>query len=108
MKKAKKKKSSVPAETEPIPENPQHTEEGKKIFKLDPDAKNGKRELLVINIALKNKHIEATIREDTNLNLLSEKISVVADFKSCPKKFKDIFTNYLRNEFKSAMQQMKL
>ena len=52
--------------------------------------------------------IEATIREDTNLNFLSDKISVLADFKSCPKKFKDIFTNYLRNEFKSAMQQMKL
>jgi len=73
------------------------------VFKLDPDAKNGKRELLVINITLKNKQIEATIREDTNLNFLSDKISVLADFKSCPKKFKDIFTNYLRNEFKSAM-----
>ena len=80
----------------------------KKVFKLDPDAKNGKRELLVINITLKNKQIEATIREDTNLQFLSEKISVLADFKSCPKKFKDIFTNYLRNEFKSAIQQMKL
>ena len=81
-----------------------------KPFKFDPDAKSGKRELLVINIKLKNKHIEATIREDTNLTLLSEKISVVADFKTCqcPKKFKDIFTNYLRNEYKSAMQQMKL
>lgn len=62
----------------------------------------------MINITLKNKQIEATIREDTNLNFLSDKISVLADFKSCPKKFKDIFTNYLRNEFKSAMQQMKL
>jgi hypothetical protein len=73
------------------------------VYKFDPDAKNGKRELLVINIKLKNKFIEATIREDTNLTLLSDKISVVADFKSCPKKFKDIFTNYLRNEYKSAM-----
>ena len=73
------------------------------MYKFDPDAKNGKRELLVINIKLKNKFIEATIREDTNLTLLSDKISVVADFKSCPKKFKDIFTNYLRNEYKSAM-----
>ena len=52
--------------------------------------------------------IEATVREDTNINFLSEKISVLADFKSYPKKFKDIFTNYLRNEFKSAMQYMKL
>ena len=73
------------------------------MYKFDPDAKKGKRELLVINIKLKNKFIEATIREDTNLTLLSDKISVVADFKSCPKKFKDIFTNYLRNEYKSAM-----
>lgn len=100
MKKGKKKKNSVP-------EAPK--DNSKKVFKLgDHDSKNGKRVLLVLNIALKNKNIEATIREDTDLNLLSEKISLVADFKSFPKKFKEIFTNYLKNEFKSAMKDIKI
>ena len=50
-KKGKKKKTTV---VEP-PKQPMVVEDSKKIFKLDPDAKNGKRELLVITIALKNK-----------------------------------------------------
>ena len=39
----------------------------KKIHKLDPDAKSGKQELLVISIATKDRVIEATVREGTNL-----------------------------------------
>ena len=62
-----------------------------KIYKLDPDAKKGKQELLVITIQTKDRVIEVTIREGTNVNLLNDKISVLADFKSCPKKFKEIF-----------------
>ena len=75
---------------------------GKKIHKLDPDASTAKRELIVLEIATKDRIIEVTVRENTNLNFLCDKISVLGDFKSCPKKFKDIFLNYLRNEYKSA------
>ena len=75
---------------------------GKKIHKLDPDSRYGKRELIVMSIATKDRIIEVTVRENTNLNFLCDKISVLGDFKTCPKKFKDIFLNYLRNEYKSA------
>lgn len=70
--------------------------------KLDPDANKGTRELIVLDIATKDRIIEVTVRENTNLNFLCDKISILGDFKSCPKKFKDIFLNYLRNEYKSA------
>ena len=68
----------------------------KKVHRLDPDAKNNLPELLVISINTKDRIIEAVVREGTNLNLMNEKISVLCDFKSFPKKFKEIFHNYLK------------
>ena len=75
----------------------------KKIHKLDPDYKKGKPVLVVISIATRDRIVEATIREGTNINFLNEKISVLADFKNCPKKFKEIFQCYLKNQYTSAL-----
>ena len=66
------------------------------IKKLDPNKASGTPELLVLTIKTHDKIIEATIREDTNLTHLNELISLFGDFKSYPKKFKEIFYNYLR------------
>ena len=63
----------------------------KKIHKLDPDIKKGNPILVVISIQTRERVVEATIREGTNINFLSDKIAVLADFKNCPKKFKEIF-----------------
>lgn len=89
-------------------EETESQDNSKKIHKLDPDARWGTRELIVLEIATKDRVIEVTVRENTNLNFLCDKISILGDFKSCPKKFKDIFLNYLRNEYKSAYGQLKL
>ena len=58
---------------------------------LDPDKEKGKQILVVITIQTKERVVEAVIREGTNINFLNEKISVLADFKNGPKKFKEIF-----------------
>jgi len=50
------------------------------------------QEVIVMNIKLKDKVIEATLREhDCNILHLVELISLFGDFKSFPKKFKEIF-----------------
>jgi hypothetical protein len=63
------------------------------------------QELIVMNIKLKDKVIEATLREqDCNIQHLVELISLFGDFKSFPKKFKEIFYNYLRTEYNKAKE----
>ena len=62
--------------------------------KVDPDHKNGGRELLVISITVKDRIIEATVRQNTDLEKLYERISLLGDFTSYPHKFKDIFMRY--------------
>jgi hypothetical protein len=52
--------------------------------------------------------IEAVIRENTNLTHLTEMINLFAEFKNYPKKFKEIFQNYLRNQYTNALTQNKL
>lgn len=52
---------------------------------------------MVITIKTRDCIIEATIREGTNIAHLNEKISIIGNFKSYPKKFKEIFLNFLRN-----------
>ena len=65
--------------------------------------------MLVIEIKLKDKTIEAVFREkDPNLPRLIEMISLVGDFKQYPKKFKEIFSNYVRTEFSNALTNNKL
>ena len=59
--------------------------------------------LIVISMTTKDRVIEATIREGTNLNFLNDKISILADFKSCPKKFKEVFYNFLRQQYMGAV-----
>lgn len=57
----------------------------------------------------RNKLIQATIREGTNLKLLNDKISVLADFnKSFPKKFREIFKSYLENMYTEALTKNKI
>ena len=83
-------------------------ESDKKVHRLDPDAKHGNLELLVIQINTKERIIEAVVREGTNLNLMNEKICVLGDFKSYPKKFKEIFLNYMKNQYKAALTVNKI
>jgi hypothetical protein len=64
--------------------------------------------LVVLTIECHDKVIEATIREDTNLNFLTEKISILADFKSFPKKFKEVFLSYIRDRYTEAMTNNKI
>jgi len=80
----------------------------KKIYKLDPDKDRGHNELVVLSIETKDKIIEVTIREDTNLTFLTEKISVLADFKVFPRKFKEVFLSYLRDKYTETMTNNKI
>jgi len=75
----------------------------KKFHKLDPQLKDGSAELLVVTIETKTALIEATIRESTNISFLNEIISLIGDFKSMPKKFKEIFLNYLNDMHRAAL-----
>ena len=59
--------------------------------------------MIVFTIKLKDITLEVTIREDTNLVHLVEMISLFADFKQFPKKFKEIFANYIKNEKNSVL-----
>lgn len=61
------------------------------------DSKNGGRELLVISITVKDRIIEATVRQNTDLSKLYERISLLGDFTNYPHKFKDIFFRYWKN-----------
>lgn len=74
---------------------------------VDPDAKNGGRELLVISITVKNRIIEATVRQNTDLNKLYERISLLGDFSSYPHKFKEIFFRYWKNLIDDAEALLK-
>lgn len=62
----------------------------------------------MVTIETKTALIEATIRETTNINFLNEIISLIGDFKSMPKKFKEIFLNYLNDMHRAALTQKKL
>lgn len=66
------------------------------------------QELIVLSIKLKDKIIQATIRENTNILHLCELISLFGDFKSYPKKFKEIFHNYIRTEYNNVLTNNKL
>jgi len=62
-----------------------------------------------MNIKLKDKNIEVTLREhDCNISHLVELISLFGEFKTFPKKFKEIFSNYLRVEYSNATTQNKI
>mmetsp|Transcript_11071 Transcript_11071/g.18531 ORF Transcript_11071/g.18531 Transcript_11071/m.18531 type:complete len:88 (-) Transcript_11071:73-336(-) len=75
----------------------------KKVHKLDHDQKTGNRILIVLSIETQEKVIQATIREHTNLELLSDKIALLSHFKSFPRKFKELFHNYLRELYTSQL-----
>jgi len=74
---------------------------------VDLDAKNGGRELLVISITVKNRIIEATVRQNTDLSKLYDRISLLGDFGSYPHKFKDIFFRYWKNLIDDAEKLLK-
>lgn len=74
---------------------------------VDPDAKNGGRELLVISITVKNRIIEATVRQNTDLSKLYDRISLLGDFGSYPHKFKDIFFRYWKSLIDDAEKLLK-
>jgi hypothetical protein len=80
----------------------------KKVYKLDPDRDSGQNELVVLSIETTDKIIEVTIREDTNLTFLTEKISILADFKSFPRKFKEVFLTYIRDRYTEAVTNNKI
>jgi hypothetical protein len=62
-----------------------------------------------MTIKLKGKVIEATLREhDCKIGHLVELISLFGEFKTFPKKFKEIFSNYLRTEFNNATTNNKI
>lgn len=75
--------------------------------KVDPDHKNGGRELLVISITVKDRIIEATVRQNTDLEKLYERISLLGDFTSYPHKFKDIFMRYWKGLITDAQNLLK-
>lgn len=100
------KLKQIPDETNPnfaeiSPKIEETVKNQRKVHKLDPgkDSKDGgsNQILLIFNIETKNCTIEATVRENTDLQFLNEVISLLGDFKTCPKKFKEIFLNYLKN-----------
>lgn len=66
------------------------------------------QEVMVLTIKLKDRVIEAVIREKANLPHICELISLFGDFKSYPKKFKEIFTNYVRTEYNNIITKNKL
>lgn len=74
---------------------------------VDLDAKNGGRELLVISITVKNRIIEATVRQNTDLSKLYDRISLLGDFSNYPHKFKDIFFKYWKNLIDDAEKLLK-
>jgi hypothetical protein len=63
---------------------------------------------MVLTIKLKHKVIEAVFREKTNLAHMCEIISLFGDFKTYPKKFKEIFSNYVKTEFNNILTKNKL
>ena len=75
---------------------------------MDPDKDSGSLELVILNIETPDKIIEVHIREATNLSFLTEKISVMADFKTFPKKFKEVFLTYLKTQYSEAMTKNKI
>lgn len=66
------------------------------------------QELIILTIKLKDKIIQATIRETTSISHVCELISLFGDFKSYPKKFKEIFHNYLKTEYNNVLTNNKL
>lgn len=67
------------------------------------------QEVIVMTIKLKGKVIEATFREhNCNIPHLVELISLHGDFKNFPKKFKEIFQNYVKTEFNNATTNNKI
>ena len=66
------------------------------------------QELMVLTIKLKDKTIQVTIRENANIMHLCELISLFGDFKSYPKKFKEIFHNYVKTEYNNVLTNNKL
>lgn len=99
-----------PKKTEQLAEEKEDEPTSKNQLKrhhVDPDAKNGGRELLVISITVKNRIIEATVRQNTDLNKLYERISLLGDFNSYPHKFKEIFFRYWKNLIHDAEALLK-
>jgi len=82
---------------------------GKKYFEFDFGKDNDKRVVLVLSIETPTQIIQATIREMANLDLVSDKIAFVAEFKTeFPKKFKEVFQVYLRNEYNRVLSLSKV
>jgi hypothetical protein len=62
-----------------------------KIKRIDPNSGSGSNELLILNIKTKDLILEVVIREDTNIQHINELICLFGDFRTYPKKFKEIF-----------------
>ena len=63
----------------------------KKVHTLDPDKETGSKELVVLNINVRDRILQVTIRESTNIDKLYDRISLIGNFTNYPKKFKKIF-----------------
>lgn len=61
----------------------------------------------MISITVKNRIIEATVRQNTDLNKLYDRISLLGDFSTYPHKFKDIFFRYWKNLIDDAKKLLK-
>lgn len=61
----------------------------------------------MISITVKNRIIEATVRQNTDLSKLYDRISLLGDFGSYPHKFKDIFFRYWKNLIDDAEKLLK-
>ena len=79
----------------------------KRRHTLDPDKPSGARELLVLNVASKDCIIEATVRENTDLASLYERIHLIGDFDQFPKKFRKIFLAFSASLLEEANEILK-
>ena len=62
---------------------------------------------MVISITVKNRIIEATVRQRTDLNKLYDRISLLGDFTTYPHKFKDIFMRYWKTLIDDAKELLE-
>ena len=79
----------------------------KKTHCLDPDAKSGERELLVLSINVRDRIIKVTVREKTDLNKLYDRIHLLGDFEAFPKKFRKIFIRFWQSLIDEAKEILR-
>ena len=68
-----------------------------KIHNLDPDAKGGTRELVILSVKVKERIIQVVTREDTDIMKLYDRIALIGNFQNFPKKFRKIFLVFWQN-----------